>query len=278
MFMYLAYKGITSCRRYGHDNVFVVGYAGYLLVGIGSFMFHTTLKYEWQLFDELYMIYTTCLMVYVGLSYQKTPNARIGLAVGLVLFCVFVTAYYHFLQDPVFHQTVYAALTFFIVFKSIYDMEFTLRPSLRKSQESDRVQKEQNSLPVPTKKQQQYENERDLSILKSMWVLVGFGISVFLGGFAIWGLDRVACSQLRVWRREIGLPWGVVLEGHAWWHLMTGLGAYCYLVWGIWLRHILNGSQETYQLSWLHFYNLPEIVRSPGRPTKRVIGQSKKVK
>lgn len=62
----------------------------------------------------------------------------------------------------------------------------------------------------------QYE-ARNQRILRDMWVLIAVGISTFLGGFAIWGLDRKYCSTLRVWRRELGLPWGVVLEGHGWW-------------------------------------------------------------
>jgi dihydroceramidase len=276
MFMYLAYKGIRSCVKHGHDTVFRVAYFGYFLVGTGSFMFHTTLRYPWQLFDELNMIYTTCLMVYVGLSYRKTPSTQVTLAVGVVAFCIFVTAYYHYLQDPTFHQNVYAALTVFIVFKSIYDMEYTLRPSLRKTRESDRVLKQRYCLPVPTKEQQKYENERDIDILKDMWILVGWGVSIFLGGFVIWGFDRVACMQLRVTRREIGLPYGILLEGHGWWHVMTGIGAYCYIVWGIWLRHVLNSNQEQYKLSWPHLYSLPEIVKTESTSREPGNGPSKK--
>jgi hypothetical protein len=36
---------------------------------------------------------------------------------------------------------------------------------------------------------------------------------------------------------------------------MTGLGAYCYIVWGIWLRHCLNGRQDEYQLVWPHLFS-----------------------
>ena len=43
---------------------------------------------------------------------------------------------------------------------------------------------------------------------------------------------------------------------------MTGLGAYYYITWGIWLRHCLNGRQEEYRLVWPSFFSLPEIVRS----------------
>ena len=48
-------------------------------------------------------------------------------------------------------------------------------------------------------------------------------------------------------------------------HLMTGTGAYFYLVWGIWLRHCLNGRQDEYDLHWPGIFSLPVVVRSRGR-------------
>ncbi|KAK5008423.1 alkaline ceramidase ydc1 [Cryomyces antarcticus] len=95
-----------------------------------------------------------------------------------------------------------------------------------------------------------------------MWLLIGYGLTIFLGGFFIWTLDNEMCSTLRIWRRRIGLPWGVLLEGHGWWHLMTGIGAYFYITWGIWLRHCLNGKQDQYELHWPRVIGtLPTIVR-----------------
>lgn len=44
-------------------------------------------------------------------------------------------------------------------------------------------------------------------------------------------------------------------------HVMTGIGAYLYIIWGIWLRHCLNNRQEEYYLWWPHFWNFPEIIR-----------------
>ena len=44
VFMYLGIKGCLSCWRNQHDDIFVVAFAGYLLVGAGSFLFHATLK------------------------------------------------------------------------------------------------------------------------------------------------------------------------------------------------------------------------------------------
>jgi dihydroceramidase len=44
LFMWLGIKGIISCRRNGHDQIFLVALLGYLVVGTGSFLFHSTLK------------------------------------------------------------------------------------------------------------------------------------------------------------------------------------------------------------------------------------------
>lgn len=207
------------------------------------------------------MIYTTCLMAYSSLSYSRSNYVQVLLGVFLVALSLFITLYYHYLQDPLFHQNVYAALTAFVILRSIYTMEMTLRPKWRNSTEADRLAKQQRGESVPTKQQQAYENQRDLEILKTMWIFVVFGLTVFLGGFGIWGLDNKYCSTIRRWRREMGLPWGIILEGHGWWHLMTGFGAYCYIIWGIWLRHILNGNQEEFRMVWPGWHRLPEVVR-----------------
>ena len=261
MFIYLSFRGVKSCWKHGHDTVFTVAYLGYFLVGFGSFMFHATLQYPWQLVDELNMIYTTCLMAYASLSYARPVGVQILLGIFLIVLCLGITLYYHHIQDPTFHQNVYAAMTVFIVFRSAYSMESTLRPYFRRSTEQHRLEKKGQKLPVPTKAENDYENGRDREILKNMWILVAYGVTIFLSGFAIWGVDNVYCSSLRRWRRQIGMPWGFFLAGHGWWHLMTGIGAYCYIVWGIHLRHVLNGDQDKYQMVWPNLWTLPEIVR-----------------
>lgn len=223
-------------------------------------MFHATLKYPWQLVDELNMIYTTCLMAYASLSYARSVRTQVLLGISLTLLCIGITVYYHHIQDPTFHQQVYAALTVFIVFRSGWIMETSLRPSLRKAASKTAA-----------------EDARDRAILKNMWFFVAYGLTIFLSGFAIWGIDNVYCGTLRRWRRQIGLPWGVLLEGHGWWHLMTGVGAYCYIVWGIHLRRVLNGEQDRFVMFWPNLWTLPEIVRvdgeDPGAATAKKNGK-----
>lgn len=46
LFIALGVKGIRNCLKYGHDTVFLVAFIGYVMVGSGSFAFHSTLKCE----------------------------------------------------------------------------------------------------------------------------------------------------------------------------------------------------------------------------------------
>jgi hypothetical protein len=58
---------------------------------------------------------------------------------------------------------------------------------------------------------------------------LGAGLLIFNTGFAIWIADNIFCDSLgtiRDWAsgKDAGLM-GVLTQGHAWWHLLTGLGA-----------------------------------------------------
>jgi dihydroceramidase len=166
-----------------------------------------------QLVDELSMIYTTCLMNFATFSYGKSRLYSTILAIGLVSLAVFITLYYHYLQDPTFHQNAYALLTAIVLFRAMYVMEVNIRPRFRSKEREAANPRPHGSV----KTIQEREDVRDQEILSKMWQMIAFGLSIFLGGFAVWHLDNVYCSQLIKWRREIGMPWGFVLEGHGWW-------------------------------------------------------------
>lgn len=118
-----------------------------------------------------------------------------------------IKGYYHYLQDPTFHQNAYAILTAIVVFRSMYVMEVNIRPSLRAKY----------GRASPNGKLSAEEAKRDKQILRDMWLMIGLGLTIFLGGFGIWNLDNYYCSTIRRWRHDIGLPWGILLEGHGWW-------------------------------------------------------------
>jgi dihydroceramidase len=180
----------------------------------------------WQLVDELSMIYTTCLMFYATFSYGRSALYSVGLAVFLTSLSLFITLYYHYLQDPVFHQVAYAILTAIVFFRSIYIMEVRIRPSRRaKHTENDENGSAKSNatsngllkMDKDARKEQQRKDARDTQILKTMWTMIAIGLGIFLGGFGFWNLDNIYCGRLRSWRHQIGLPWGIVLEGHGWW-------------------------------------------------------------
>lgn len=44
LFMWLGYRGIRSAYRNAHPLIFKVAFLGYTVVGLGSTLFHATLK------------------------------------------------------------------------------------------------------------------------------------------------------------------------------------------------------------------------------------------
>lgn len=170
-----------------------------------------------QLVDELSMIYTTCLSLYVTFSYRESKLYGWTLGLSLTALALFISGYYHYLQDPTFHQNMYALLTAILLFRMMYIMEVNIRPSLRDKQRAVKSRERNGTINNPREAEEQREDKRDEAVLRTMWIMIACGLGVFLGGFAIWTLDNEFCPTLRRWRRQIGLPWGILLEGHGWW-------------------------------------------------------------
>ncbi|TFB05808.1 Alkaline ceramidase 3 [Trichoderma ghanense] len=231
IFMWLGIRGVVNCLQQKHPSIFLISYLGYMVVGLGSILFHTTLK---SVYDIHYLLDDACQLCILTFT-----NVLSSLGNWPAFACRFdhddyfridwlreAQIYYHVTKDPVFHQVAYAFLTATVVFRSMWVMESQLRPVLSAR-----------------------DPQQAAKVLNTMWAMIATGLSVFLGGFLIWNLDNVFCSQVRQLRHAVGLPWAVLFEGHAWWHLMTGL-AYYYITWGTWLRHCLSGQGSNYILVW----------------------------
>lgn len=244
-FAYLAYKGIKNNLENGHDQVFLAAFISYLIIGIGSFIFHTTLKYSMQLLDELAMVYTTCILFHATFSHGRSTATKISVAALTIGIAAFVTGYYHYLGDPKFHQDTFALLTAIVVFYNIYLMEKTLRHSPEKGPTSG-----------------QANIAEDARRLQTMWSMIPVGIGSVALGFGIWTLDNVYCTRFRVWRREVGLPWGILLEGHGWWHFFTSIAEYYNIVWCTWLRYCYDGKQDQVEMIWPSLWtSMPKLER-----------------
>ncbi|KAL2118942.1 hypothetical protein VTJ04DRAFT_5901 [Mycothermus thermophilus] len=236
VFLWLGWRGLRDVISFGHSRVFILVYLGYMVVGLGSMAFHTTLKYEMQLADELPMIYTVCIMGFATFSYRRTLKVQILIGLALFALAVFITVYYLYAQNPVFHQVAYGLLTFSTICRGFYVMKY-LRPQLK-----------QRATPA----------EVD-TLMRTMYKLAISGIGMFLAGFFIWNIDNIFCRHLTASKNKILLPWSVVLEGHGWWHILTGL-AYHLILWRVWVNRCLDGKEKVFMLDWVPLRSVPRVV------------------
>ncbi|KAK0733605.1 alkaline phytoceramidase [Lasiosphaeria miniovina] len=249
VFLYLGVKGLRNVIRHGHPRVFILAFLGYMTVGMGSMAFHTTLWYSMQLADELPMIYTVCILCSNTFSHGKSPRGRILVGAGFFGAAAIITIYYLYAKDAVFHQVAYGLLSAGGTFWGYYLMEAQLRPALKKRNPDGCGR-----------------------MMRELWAFSLTGLFLFLGGFFIWNMDNIFCRYLVTARNQVLLPWAALLEGHGWWHILTGL-AYYLILQRLYLGILLDGKEREFRLQWDSLYSIPQIVPQPARGSR---AQSKK--
>ena len=45
----------------------------------------------------------------------------------------------------------------------------------------------------------------------------------------LWNIDEHFCGTLTSWKHALGMPWGIPLELHGWWHILTAISAYTFM-------------------------------------------------
>ena len=92
-------------------------------VGVGSLLFHMTLKHEAQLLDELPMIWASSFLTWSFLDQTLFLGTRIDRRVlPAIIFAlnVWITVTYMSNGDPVFHQVAYASIMVVSILHAIY--------------------------------------------------------------------------------------------------------------------------------------------------------------
>ncbi|MDC6274654.1 ceramidase [Lacticaseibacillus paracasei] len=216
-FVLLAVHHIYSTFKNQHGMLYIFISIGFASVGIGSFMFHSTLLYEHQLMDELPMVWVTSIPFGYIWGWNKRQPAKFLWNAGTFLVtCWFTYTYIYIYRNPIFHQVFYAALNFGVIYKTIRTIQAV----------------------VP-----------DPSSRKFLYKLLTFSFSLFAFGFLIWNLDNVFCSTLIHIRRDyLGIPLGFLLEGHGWWHVFTGLGIYYFVFYNMILSTYMKGMGDQYYI------------------------------
>ncbi|EDO18619.1 hypothetical protein Kpol_1048p50 [Vanderwaltozyma polyspora DSM 70294] len=230
---YCAYRNQMELR-------FILIGAGFAVVGVGSWLFHMTLLYRYQLLDELPMIYATTIPAWSMICeyLENKPNNkgnkrqldRIEWAVGFILsvLVIGITVFYIINRNPLFHEFAYAFLTGIVVIIAGW---------------------------------LNYKHVRNPRAKKNLTHCMAIGIMLFGAGFLSWQLDIRLCSHwINIRRSYLKLPLGIFLELHGWWHVLTGLGVYYYIVFLQYLRVLTQGMKDV-NFIW-RWRVLPELVRN----------------
>ncbi|WVQ96828.1 hypothetical protein IAU59_003935 [Kwoniella sp. CBS 9459] len=210
----LGLYGFFSTLHNGLPTRYSICYLGLSLIGIGSFGFHMSLRWEWQLMDELPMIYVVSYAAFLVLETSPGLDFKYGIVGPLVMIVwdIFVTVSYIYLPNPVYHQVAFALILLTTTTRTVY-----LSLALPKTH------------PARSK----------------IGSTMAWGIATFALGFAIWNVDNVFCETLRTIRDFLG-PLGVFVEGHAYWHLMTGYGSFLIFTASVLLHLAIKVSPDAY--------------------------------
>ncbi|KAJ2362289.1 alkaline ceramidase ydc1, partial [Coemansia sp. RSA 2607] len=230
-FFSLAIYGIWNVRSTRQENRFVLCYLGMLIVGLGSWFFHMTLKYEWQLADELPMVYCTCICIYCALRADVKSGTDFFIALALFAYSAIVTLVYLQIRKPVFHQVAYAVEVFIVLIRSTMHQIEIRKTNMRAFQEMQQL----------------------------FWLGVGaFGLSFFL-----WNIDNIYCTNLRAIRNSLPAVLAPLFQLHAYWHIGTALGCYASIVYQQYLRLVKLGKVDEYRLRWIS--NVVPIIEKPAK-------------
>jgi dihydroceramidase len=186
--------GIVGLVRYRKtlERRFLVAFFAIAVVGLGSALFHATLRFELQMLDELPMLYLALVMVFIllelrpGRRYARwLPLALAAHGVLVTLLCALTRGR---LQFFVFHLS----------FGSLEAVALFRLYLLYRATEIARVRR-----------------------------LFRLGVSSYLGAVALWFIDLRYCHFLSVTLPSFGIP---NPELHAVWHVLVSFGFYLIVV------------------------------------------------
>lgn len=163
-------------------------------LGVGSFLFHASLRQNLQYVDDLSMLLAASAMLHGLFTVRATPAQRYRNSALLALIVGGFSAFYVWSGTIIYHTLAFATQILVLTFRCLYLFRWQERK-------------------FPEDKVRSWNTRR--------WQASG----ICLVGYILWNIDLEFCAQLRAFRAEIGLPWAWLFELHGWWHLLTAIGA-----------------------------------------------------
>jgi dihydroceramidase len=180
------------------EKRFLVAFAAIAVVGIGSIAFHSTLRFELQMLDELPMLYTALVLIYIVLEDRAEPRFGPWFPRVLAAHGALVSALSAFTRG---------ALQFYLFQFSFASMElFGLYRAYR-------VYRRSQSAVART--------------------LFRAGASAYAVAVGLWFVDLEECDLVGRFLPAHGFP---NPQLHAWWHVLVSCGLYLLMVMLAWDR------------------------------------------
>jgi dihydroceramidase len=165
-----------------------------LVLGIGSFLFHATLRQTLEFVDEFSMLGLTWSMLQAALTARQPPAKARFITVALAVAYLSFSAFYLWSAKIIYQVFAFTSAMVAVIVRSQYLFHLS-QPAF------------------PDAKRRDWN-----------WrVWKALGISVL--GYVLWSIDLEYCAELRALRQKVGLPWAWLLELHGWWHILTAVGA-----------------------------------------------------
>lgn len=167
-----------------------------LLLGVGSFLFHATLRQCMEFCDELSMLGLTWSMLKAVLTARQPPSRSRAISFALAVIYLSFAVFYVWSARIIYQVIAFASALGLVTLRSQYLFHW-IDP--RRSFPKDKA--------------------RDWNV--RTWQAIG----ICLFGYLLWNIDLEYCMELRALRERLGLPWAWGLELHGWWHVLTAVGA-----------------------------------------------------
>jgi len=183
--------GIMLHRRV-LERRFMLAFAMVSVVGLGSIAFHATLLFQFQMMDELPMLWLALVIVYILV--ENRPEPRFGRWFPLVLFG-------HAVLTTSLTSLTHGRLQFYLFHASFASLElFALgRVYLIHRRSQDATARR----------------------------IYRLGMSAYALAIVLWLSDIRYCSTLNVTLPAMGIP---NPQFHAWWHILVSCGFYALLM------------------------------------------------
>lgn len=179
-------------HRHVLERRFLLAFALLSVVGVGSTAFHATLLREYQMLDELPMLYLAIVIVYILL--ENRPQRRFGswlplLLVGHAVLVTYLTAFTRGTAQFFLFQVSFASLEFYALGRTYF---------LQRRSPDAKVKR-----------------------------LFRLGIAAYALAIVLWLSDIQFCPTLNQTLPEHGFP---NPQFHAWWHVLVSCGFYALLL------------------------------------------------